>query len=58
MKIKLKDLKTQNFKEVVEALINSGHDISIQEKQSEISLYLPSDMFSIVLNINGTWKIE
>ena len=58
MKIKLKDLKTQNFKEVIEALINSGYDISIQENQSEIYIYLPADMFSIVLNINGTWKIE
>lgn len=58
IKTKVSETKQLFFKETLEALIGEGYDIFLHEGQTEISFYLPEAMFSIVLNINGTWKRE
>ena len=58
-KIEIKKQETTKqlfFREVLEAFINGGYDFTLDNGQTEIRYYIPDAMFSIVLNINGTWK--
>jgi hypothetical protein len=56
--IKISKEKQESFQEVLKAFIENGHDVSLDEGQTQIRFYFPEGMFSVVLNINGTWKIE
>lgn len=45
-----------NLKKLLDALVESGKDFSVDSGQTEIRLWL--DNWSLVLDSNGKWRLE
>lgn len=57
VKTKINSKKIEDYQDLISILIEDGRSMYINE--DSISMYPDNERcFSLVLNINGTWKLE
>ena len=48
----------ENFQKLFNCMVKEGYDFDLQEKQTEFRIWFNEEGFSLIIGLNGRWRIE
>jgi len=57
--VKLSQTKKDNFKKLLNILIEDGRDLTLSQEDNKITIYPKNESFcTLAFNADGTWELE